>query len=64
MVAVGEGARRNAIRNQFLVEAMMMTLAGGVVSIAVGGGSYGPDPVVRFHFRRCSPESHKTVNRP
>ena len=30
------GARRNAIRNQFLVEAMMMTVAGGVAGIAVG----------------------------
>jgi putative ABC transport system permease protein len=30
------GARRNAIRNQFLVEAMMMTIAGGVAGIAVG----------------------------
>jgi putative ABC transport system permease protein len=30
------GARRNAIRNQFLVEALMMTLAGGLAGIAVG----------------------------
>jgi len=30
------GARRHAIRNQFLVEALMMTIAGGVAGIAVG----------------------------